>query len=437
MSELTPDQLLPHNLTKIPESLDPDPLTTSKRAHTTKVAISVTTRPARFLQDPTGRARVPGRGVQCWKGDPCPDAEHPEPPRRPRHRRRHDQGAWSAHDRLGWRNSRRVSRSREPHRRVPPFRAARDGRQRGRSVRKVRSAFHLDLAPAHLDGPSSGTPGASSLVASSDYWSVPMSFNDALAWFQSHQPTGNPTRAGSSNRGRPGYQTAGIAYVGGKSNAWESAELDLGVGTASDPTHSNVRADGVVVWLNPVPIPDRSPGSTVHFTVVQGCPHSDRTVPDVSNHAPGLDGQLLPADAPLTARACAYNCGNHAPFHASLAAPSRRRTGRGRRQAAANDPSQPPRRADLRLPHGRRIHRLSRLRLSEPHDHRPASRPHGLRDGQQRSHPDQCRRAAPLPQAPYAVIAPRDRTALGLMRTAVPQALTASAQTEQNAGYAR
>jgi hypothetical protein len=61
---------------------------------------------------------------------------------------------------------------------------------------------------------------------------------------------------------------------------------------------SVIRADGLVVWLDPGPVRDTDPGRRMRVTVASGCPDSDARFTDVANSGPGLASRLLPGTAP-------------------------------------------------------------------------------------------------------------------------------------------
>lgn len=171
-------------------------------------------------------------------------------------------------------------------------------------VRLPSGARRISAVPAHLDS-ALGTPAASSLIDDKRFWSIPMSYDDTVAWFTAHPPQGNVKSDGSGTGSGPGYQTHGVEYAAPANPAFQSATLSINIGTDS-ARRSFMRADAQVVWLDPRPIRDTATGRRIHFTVAQGCPSNDRGVPDVTNRGPGLDTALLPNQNPTRALLCRY-----------------------------------------------------------------------------------------------------------------------------------
>ena len=104
-----------------------------------------------------------------------------------------------------------------------------------------------------------------------------------------------------------------------------------------------LRADGQVIWLDPVPLRDTSPGPRMRVTVAGGCPHSDAVstgVPprrayesSVANHGADLRRRLLPAALPTAGLECRYYGGNGRAFR--LRSATRLDAAQARRLAAA------------------------------------------------------------------------------------------------------
>ncbi len=134
-------------------------------------------------------------------------------------------------------------------------------------------AVPLGSAPRSLPGPAMGTPGVSSLIDQVRSWRVPMPLSQSLAWLQAHH--------------------------------WQSAELEIAVAPAGSGA-SIIRADGVVVWLDPSPVPDTMAGPRMRVTVAGGCPGSDAQFAGVSNRGTDLARRLLPAAEPTAGLQCRY-----------------------------------------------------------------------------------------------------------------------------------
>jgi hypothetical protein len=171
-------------------------------------------------------------------------------------------------------------------------------------VRLPRGASAVQNSPSPLASPADGTPAPQDIDLSR-FWRVPMSFGSASAWFLAHAPAGHLQRTGTSGGGGPGYQTSGVDYSDASAAAWQSAELEIGV-TGETADASYVRADAVVVWLDPLPVRDIPTGRRIHFSVLAGCPSNDSGLPDVANSTSGLSAALLPDAAPTQALLCRY-----------------------------------------------------------------------------------------------------------------------------------
>jgi len=156
-------------------------------------------------------------------------------------------------------------------------------------------------------GPVLGTPGVSSLVVQTQYWRVPMSFDQAQAWLEAHPPQGLKSAGSSSGGGAsPSDMTTGYGYTAPSTAQLQSPELELGVAYVG-PSVSAIRVDAVVIWTDPRPWPDNAAGKRIHVTVAEGCPASVAGLVGVSNPGAGLTASLLPVGSPTTALVCRYN----------------------------------------------------------------------------------------------------------------------------------
>ncbi len=132
-----------------------------------------------------------------------------------------------------------------------------------------------------------------------------MPVSQADAWLTAHHPRGL-TRDGSSTSFASGQATGyGYGYASRTSPAWSSADLEVEVAGAASGT-SVLRADAVVVWLDPVPVPDNSSGRRLHVGVSPGCPPADTSIVGVRNSGADLRLRLLPAGAPTAGLECRY-----------------------------------------------------------------------------------------------------------------------------------
>jgi hypothetical protein len=174
-------------------------------------------------------------------------------------------------------------------------------------------ATALRRPPASLSGPAMGAPEVGSLIDTSRSWRLAVPFTQALAWLRAHRPRGLPQDGSSQSWSRGQPTSAGYSYRGHSSPAWQSAELEVAVAGAGGGT-SVLRADAVVVWLDPVPVPDNGPGRRVHLSVTAACPAADNSVAGVTNQGADLRRRLLPPGAPTAGLECRYYGLNGRPF---------------------------------------------------------------------------------------------------------------------------
>jgi hypothetical protein len=173
-------------------------------------------------------------------------------------------------------------------------------------------AVPLNAPPAAMPGPVLGSPEVASLADRTRSWRLPMSFTAARAWITAHRPRG--LSAGSQAASFPAvHGLAGYGYQGPAGPAWGSAELDVGVAAAPDG-QSVMRADGLVIWLDPGPARDSFAGPRLRVLVAGQCPASDRGVVGVTNPGAGLGQSLLPAGRPRAGLECYYLGLNGRPF---------------------------------------------------------------------------------------------------------------------------
>lgn len=169
-------------------------------------------------------------------------------------------------------------------------------------------AVPLGSVPRSLPGPALGRPGVTSLIDQTRSWRVPMPLARVTAWLHAHAPRGLRDDGSTSGWGPDGVNMLGYGYAGPGSPAWQSAELDIAVASAGGRS-SVLRADGVVVWLDPVPVPDSAPGPRMRVTVAGSCPASDAGFAGVTNRGVGdhdLARRLLPGAAPTAGLECRY-----------------------------------------------------------------------------------------------------------------------------------
>lgn len=177
-------------------------------------------------------------------------------------------------------------------------------------------ARSVAVAPKGLSGPAMGAPMTSSLIDHAEFWLVPMSLDDSIAWLRAHQPAGMDYDGESSGSG-PGELYKGIAW-----SPSHDARIDPGVGGPNlevdvaqvDANNSSWRVDAVDTWLDPVPFRDNASGPRMRVTVAGGCPSTDKGSAGVSNDGADLDTALLPSGSPTAGLVCHYNGMNGKAF---------------------------------------------------------------------------------------------------------------------------
>jgi len=181
-------------------------------------------------------------------------------------------------------------------------------------------ALVLSSAPASVGGPALGTPAVNSLIDTSRSWRLAMSLSQAIDWIEQHHPPGLPQDGSSSGDGPDGTTSVGISYRGPKNEAWQSADLEVEV--ASFGRGGTVmRADAVIVWLDPVPVPDNASGPRIHVSVAGGCPGTDESLVGVTNRGADLKLRLLPAGQPTAGLECRYYGMNGHPWRLQAGSP--------------------------------------------------------------------------------------------------------------------
>lgn len=169
-------------------------------------------------------------------------------------------------------------------------------------------ATRVDSGVKGLDGPALGTPVVDTLVDAVRYWHVSRSPDATYMWLQQHAPAGLTKEGSSSGGGNGVVAVQGLSYWAGRTAAYQSAELEIGV-AEDGKGESVVRVDGVVVWLDPKPLPDSGAVDRIHFGVRDGCPATDGQhygLDGVNNSGNDLRTRLLPAASPSAALLCHY-----------------------------------------------------------------------------------------------------------------------------------
>ena len=161
--------------------------------------------------------------------------------------------------------------------------------------------------PAVLSGPATGVPTATTIVVKTLYWNVPMSLDDAATWFQAHPPGGLSSSVGETGSDN-GVLSQGFSYSAVVRAGEQESQLEIGIVSAGDG-RASIRADGIVIWLDPRPIVDHFRGARLRFRLTQGCPAAlPADAEDVSNdpHEADLKARLVPNEQPTSGLICDY-----------------------------------------------------------------------------------------------------------------------------------
>jgi hypothetical protein len=171
-------------------------------------------------------------------------------------------------------------------------------------------AVRLKSAPAALPVDGLRTP-ASSPIDASRFWLIPLPYKAAAAWLVENPP--DLLVSGSLQGSLSGHPWTGYSYTGVSGPAWASAGLDVEVAPAG-PRASVMRADGLVIWIDPGPAPDNAVGPRLRVAAAAGCPASDHGVVGVTNPGAQLTRSLLPGGKPMAGLECQYYGMNVSPW---------------------------------------------------------------------------------------------------------------------------
>jgi hypothetical protein len=97
-----------------------------------------------------------------------------------------------------------------------------------------------------------------------------------------------------------------VSFGAPDSSSWVEAQLQVEVERGSHGS-SLWRVDGMALWLDPRPLPDRFSGPRARITTQSGCPTSDRHFGDVRNSGAQLSRLLLPPGKPSAVLLCGYH----------------------------------------------------------------------------------------------------------------------------------
>jgi hypothetical protein len=156
-----------------------------------------------------------------------------------------------------------------------------------------------------------GVPMVESRVISSRTWLLPSSYASATAWLRAHPPQGLGV-ASTATFGAHGVMASGMTYSDDRLASTQLGTRWLELSVAPRGTGSEVRADAVVVWLDPTPYQDTRSGKRLRLTVAGGCPATDSGAVGVRNEATDLAAALLPDAVPNAAILCRYAGANGA-----------------------------------------------------------------------------------------------------------------------------
>jgi hypothetical protein len=196
-------------------------------------------------------------------------------------------------------------------------------------VKVPSGAVRLARTPRAPSGPERGSPGVSTLVERVVSWRLGMPITAVQAWLSAHHPH-LPTNGSFTYTSGGQVTSGGTGYRGAANPAWQSADLEIGAAPAG-PHASVIRADAVVIWLDPRPVPSRPGNHPLRVNVTGTCPTNDKNVTGVTNPGAKLTERLLPPGQPTAGLRCRYDGLNGHPWHLVAAT---RLTARAARQAA-------------------------------------------------------------------------------------------------------
>ncbi len=175
-------------------------------------------------------------------------------------------------------------------------------------ARVPNGAVRLGRPPHSLSHPVVGPPSATTLVDKTETWRVALPFGAAWAWLTAHRPKGLPSDgSASSGNTRTGQtDTEGNSFRGPAGPAWQSADLEISA--APDGAHATViRADAMIVWLDPRPVRSGPGSHPLRITLASGCPSTDNDATGVTNPGKGLTTRLLPEGQPTAGLRCRFD----------------------------------------------------------------------------------------------------------------------------------
>jgi hypothetical protein len=129
-------------------------------------------------------------------------------------------------------------------------------------VRVPPGAERVSSAPVTMLAQAPVSEASPNLLTLTSWWSVDMSFADALAWIQAHPPAGLTSSMGGQ-AGGPGVPTnRSLGYSAPSTTAYDGASVELEL-AAMGSSVTGLRADAEVVWLPAKPADEFVPAGTV------------------------------------------------------------------------------------------------------------------------------------------------------------------------------
>ncbi len=179
-------------------------------------------------------------------------------------------------------------------------------------VRVPTGATAVDRLPSQLAHSFPVTrPAADSVIDRHRQWQLNQRSAQVLGWLRGRRPAELTPSASWSVSG-PEVQITGDSYSAPDRPAWNGAQVQIAVITTKGSS-TLIRADALVTWLDPRPLPDRRPGPRLRVTIAGGCPARDRGAVGVTNGGADLADRLLPAPsagAPTEGLICRYDRAN-------------------------------------------------------------------------------------------------------------------------------
>ena len=165
-----------------------------------------------------------------------------------------------------------------------------------------------------LDAPAMAPSGSPSFVDVHRFWHVSSSLDAVLAYLKAHSPKG------LSSGGSTGSSVVNDR-IASESLVWSEAdqvyatnlELEVTIAPAAHGGGTEIRADGMGLWIDPRPLRDRANGPRMRVSVAGSCPRTDRLIQGIKSSDLDLADRLLPEAVPTGGLVCAYGGMNSSP----------------------------------------------------------------------------------------------------------------------------